>query len=75
GKLEKKAIMEKKPEKKESAKPVPGHTYVVQSGDTLRSIAEKAWGDAARWIEIYRANEGHLQRGGDVEPGQIILVP
>jgi LysM repeat protein len=88
-KLERKEIIEKKPEKKEaqsrtapeardrpvSPKPVSGHTYVVQAGDTLRSIAGKAWGDVSRWIEIYRANEGHVQRGGDVEPGQIILIP
>ena len=74
-KLEKKVIIEKKPEKKESLKPMSGHTYVVQAEDTLRKIAGKAWGDESRWIEIYRANEGHIERGGDVEPGQIILIP
>jgi len=81
---QKKAIIEGKLEKKESQprtapetreKPVSGHTYKVQGGDTLRSIAGKVWGDSSRWIELYRANEGNVQRGGDVEPGQMILIP
>jgi LysM repeat protein len=72
---QKKAIIKDKLEKKETLKPVSGRTYVVRPGDTLRSIAEKTWGDASRWIEIYRANEGRVQRGGNVEPGQIISIP
>jgi len=55
--------------------PVSGNTYVVQSGDTLRSIAQKVWGDPSRWIEIYKANEDRILRGGDVTQGQILVIP
>jgi nucleoid-associated protein YgaU len=30
--------------------------YVVQPGDTLRSIAEREYGDASQWPRIYDAN-------------------
>ncbi|NMB56881.1 LysM peptidoglycan-binding domain-containing protein [Candidatus Beckwithbacteria bacterium] len=30
--------------------------YVVQAGDTLEIIAQKAYGDAKRWMEISQAN-------------------
>jgi resuscitation-promoting factor RpfA len=30
--------------------------YVVQPGDTLRSIAEREYGDATQWPRIYDAN-------------------
>jgi LysM domain len=30
--------------------------YVVQAGDTLRSIAEEQYGDASQWPRIYDAN-------------------
>ncbi len=33
-----------------------GGTYVVQSGDSLSKIAQRVWGVAARWPEIYNAN-------------------
>jgi len=31
--------------------------YVVQPGDTLRSIAEREYGDATQWPRIYEANQ------------------
>ena len=31
-------------------------TYVVQPGDTLRSIAQEQYGDASQWPQIYDAN-------------------
>jgi hypothetical protein len=30
--------------------------YVVEAGDTLRSIAEKVYGDASQWPRVYDAN-------------------
>jgi nucleoid-associated protein YgaU len=48
-----------------TAKPTPktvpkssGATYIVQKGDSLRSIAAKKLGDGARWKEISAANPG-----------------
>ncbi len=40
----------------ESETPLTGGTYRVQPGDTLGSIAQKAYGDISRWIDIYNAN-------------------
>jgi nucleoid-associated protein YgaU len=36
----------------------PGTVYVVKSGETLRSIAEKKLGNADRWKDIVAANPG-----------------
>ena len=32
-------------------------TYVVQAGDSLSAIAQKFYGDANRWTEIWEANK------------------
>lgn len=47
------------------------HTMV--SGDTLQSIAFKAYGDPALWREIARAND--IDDPMRVRPGQRLLVP
>lgn len=59
------------------AKPAPArrNSYTVKEGDTLGSIAEEVYGDAGRWMEIYRANAGSLGRGGEVKPGQVLTLP
>ncbi|MCG2726312.1 MAG: PorV/PorQ family protein [Elusimicrobia bacterium] len=49
--------------------------YVVESGDTLRSVAEKVYGDSSKWIEIYKANSNNVGRSGRIEKGQILTVP
>ncbi|MBI4656701.1 MAG: conjugal transfer protein TraF [Elusimicrobia bacterium] len=49
--------------------------YVVQDGDTLQSIAEKAYGNSSKWIDIYKANSKNVGRGGEVKPGQILTIP
>ncbi|MEW5906649.1 MAG: LysM peptidoglycan-binding domain-containing protein [Elusimicrobiota bacterium] len=55
--------------------PAARRTYEAQKGDTLQSIAEKVYGDASRWPEIYRANAASLGRGGEVKPGQVLVIP
>ena len=50
-------------------------SYVVKSGDTLESIAISVYGSAERWPDIYRANAGSLGRGGEVKPGQVLVLP
>lgn len=49
--------------------------YVVRPGETLRSIAKKLFGSDARWVEIYQANHDRVLRGGEVVPGQKLLIP
>jgi len=50
-------------------------SYTVKEGDTLESIAASVYGNSARWPEIYRANSGSLGRGGEVKPGQVLVLP
>jgi nucleoid-associated protein YgaU len=50
-------------------------SYVVKEGDTLGSIAASVYGDSERWGDIYRANSGSLGRGGEVKPGQVLIIP
>ena len=49
--------------------------YVVQRGETLREIAKKLFGSDARWVEIYQANQDRVLRGGELVPGQKLLIP
>lgn len=55
--------------------PSTKRAYEARKGDTLQSIAEKVYGDASRWPEIYRANAASLGRGGEVKPGQVLVIP
>lgn len=53
--------------------PVAGKEYVVQEGETLWDIAEKAYGDGFKWTDIAAAND--LSGTGVVETGQKISLP
>ncbi len=51
-------------------------TYIVQAGDNLSHIAFQHYGNTARWIDIYHANEAVI--GPDpnlIHPGQILIIP
>ena len=50
-------------------------TYVVQSGDTLRSIALALYGDADRWSEIFEANKDKLSDPNLIHAGQELRIP
>ena len=58
---------------------VPGYygyrEHVVQPGDTLSSIAEAHYGDAARYTDIVRANPTEIGDPNIIFPGQILKVP
>jgi nucleoid-associated protein YgaU len=45
--------------------------YTWQTGDSLRSIATKYYGDATKLTILRRSNEGRT----DVQPGEKILIP
>jgi len=61
--------------KAQPQQPASRRTYVVREGDTLESIAASVYGNSERWPEIYRANSGSLGRGGEVKPGQVLVLP
>ena len=51
------------------------HTYTVQRGDTLSSIAEEQLGDASRWPEIFVLNRHILSDPDEIRPGQELSLP
>ncbi len=55
----------------------PGHAaslYTVnRDGETLASIAQILWGDAAMWYLIADANG--LSKGAVLKPGQLLVIP
>ncbi|MDJ0648782.1 MAG: Dyp-type peroxidase [Xenococcaceae cyanobacterium MO_188.B19] len=56
--------------------PVPSKTYVVQKGDDLSKISERAYGDSTVFTLIYEANRNVIgSEPGSLEPGQILYIP
>ncbi len=49
--------------------------YEVQSGDTLSSIADQAYGDADRWRVVFQANRNQIEDPDVIFPGQILRIP
>lgn len=47
----------------------------VSAGDSLSAIAERAYGDATRWREIFEANRGSISDPDLITPGQLLRVP
>lgn len=60
-----------------SSLPIPGQSYTVQSGDTLSSIAARAYGDDTLWPKIKAANQSTLKSADPdtIFPGEIINIP
>ena len=56
---------------------ITGSTYVVQYGDTLSSIAQRAYGDWSQWQKIDQANPiGRLPNGNPlIHSGNVLVIP
>jgi tetratricopeptide (TPR) repeat protein len=50
-------------------------TYVVQSGDTLASIARKFYHSSKRWKEILDANRKSIDNPKELRVGQALVIP
>ncbi|HEX6255874.1 MAG TPA: LysM domain-containing protein [Euzebyales bacterium] len=50
-----------------------GTRYIVESGDSLASIAQEVYGDPTRWRDIARAND--LQEPFALTVGEALLIP
>jgi LysM repeat protein len=64
--------------KKRSASPLDnsrGPVYQVQSGDTLKSIAQKLYGNAELWYDLYYLNRDRLGPMGHLFTGQTLVLP
>jgi nucleoid-associated protein YgaU len=50
--------------------------YTVEPGDTMRSIAQKVYGDANSWPQIYDANRDVIGPDPDtLQPGTLLRIP
>ena len=49
--------------------------YTIREGDTLSGIAERQYGDASKWSQIFEANRGVIQNPDLIYPGQTIRLP
>ena len=56
--------------------PTPGSNYTVQQGDTLYSIAQRAYGDSNQWQTIYDANKQVIGSNPNlIHPGEVLYIP
>lgn len=50
-------------------------TYEVKKGDTLYKIAKQFYNDGSKWRKIYEANKEILPNSGDLQAGNVIIIP
>ncbi|HET8940508.1 MAG TPA: LysM peptidoglycan-binding domain-containing protein [Rudaea sp.] len=50
-------------------------TYKVVSGDSLSKIAQKFYGHANRWREIFEANRDQISNPDRIKVGQVLKIP
>lgn len=55
--------------------PVGPRLYTVVKGDSLSKIAEREYGNANRWREIYEANRATIKNPNLIYPGQKLRIP
>ena len=55
--------------------PRSGTSYTVKAGDTLSKIAEKYYGDAAKFEVIFEANKDILKSANEIKVGQELKIP
>ena len=49
--------------------------YIIEKGDTLWKIAEKAYGNGAQYQKIFEANREVIKDADKIFPGQKIRIP
>lgn len=49
--------------------------HTVQKGDTLSNLAQKYYGNRAKWRDIYAANRGVMKNEGDLRVGMELTIP
>ncbi len=50
-------------------------TYTVTKGDSLSKIAQREYGDAQKWRQIYEANRDQISNPDLIYPGQTLTLP
>lgn len=66
-----------RPAVKPAAKPPAssGRTHTVGKGDTLFSLAQKYYGNRAKWRDIYAANRDVMPNETALKPGMSLKIP
>ncbi|MEO9527843.1 peptidoglycan-binding protein LysM [Roseibium sp.] len=49
--------------------------HTVEKGDTLWAVAEKAYGNGAKYQAIFEANKPMLSHPDKIYPGQVLRIP
>ncbi len=49
--------------------------YTIKSGDTLSKIAKEFYGNANKYMDIVRENQGVIKDPDSIYPGQVIRIP
>ena len=57
------------------SEPAPGQNYVVQRGNNLWRIAQRAYGAGTRYVVIYSANPDQIRNPDKIYPGQVFKIP
>lgn len=65
------------PSKVGTAVPAKAHTYTVQKGDSLSSIAQRFYGNAGLWTKIYNDAWNHsiIKNPNLIYAGQVLDIP
>jgi LysM repeat protein len=50
-------------------------SYTVEKGDSLSKIAQKVYGKASLWRQIYEANQDNIKDPDLIYPGQVLRLP
>jgi LysM repeat protein len=53
----------------------PQAKYVVKSGDTLASIAQRLYHSSNYWTVLYWANHREIRYANEIQAGQVLTVP
>ncbi len=53
----------------------PARHYTVRPGDTLSSIAQRFYGNSARWQWIFQANRSRVKNPDMIFAGEVLTIP
>jgi nucleoid-associated protein YgaU len=51
------------------------HSYTTRPGDYLSSVAERVYGDASRWRDVYSANKDRIADPDILDPSTVLRIP